>query len=207
MFGHHNEIAAFLAEAIARPYPGERAREWASLGGIARTRAWAYARLDALGLPPVPVVRWLRAQGAIVANGGQPRTVIYVAFPGTEGARLPCYVFHRGAVARIIDIASRPVDSLTYTDAGYLYAIQQGHAGPVKFGISMHPADRLKRLQVGNPYRLRLLVSVPGGRDRERAVHAALSGYRASGEWFHPVADVLAVVETMKQEPGAVFDR
>jgi len=71
---------------------------------------------------------------------------------------------------------------------GSLYLIQSFCTGAFKVGRSSDPKRRIRDLQVGSPFKLRLILVVKGQGWRERAVHRALQGYRSQGtykgEWF-----------------------
>jgi hypothetical protein len=70
----------------------------------------------------------------------------------------------------------------------HLYIAQSHTTGAFKVGRSSNPERRLRDLQVGSPFELRLILVVEGQGWRERKVHAALHGYRSQGtykgEWF-----------------------
>lgn len=67
-----------------------------------------------------------------------------------------------------------------------LYIIQSAVTGSIKIGRSIHVHKRLKQLQTGCPYKLRLLLHVKKGGDQERKLHRLLSHCRIrwNGEWF-----------------------
>ena len=73
---------------------------------------------------------------------------------------------------------------LTYNK--YLYVIQSDVTGAVKIGISTDPQKRLKQLQTGSPYKLKLLCSIANMSHREKIIHNRLKDYKMSckGEWF-----------------------
>ena len=54
----------------------------------------------------------------------------------------------------------------------------------IKIGRSRSVEQRLLELQVGNPYPLRLLGTVVGGRAEENRLHELLSDFWHRGEWF-----------------------
>lgn len=56
--------------------------------------------------------------------------------------------------------------------------------GPVKIGLTNHPATRLQHHQTSSPEELLLLAIVPGGRSLERAYHGCFDQHRIRGEWF-----------------------
>ena len=68
----------------------------------------------------------------------------------------------------------------------HLYIIQSDITGAIKIGISKNPKNRLKQLQTGSPYKLKLLTIVNGRGDLERSLHKSLRTYKQSckGEWF-----------------------
>ena len=66
-----------------------------------------------------------------------------------------------------------------------VYFIQRG-SGPIKIGISSNVEGRLRTLQIGSAESLTLLRTEPGGRARERRLHAMFGGDRMEGEWFKP---------------------
>jgi hypothetical protein len=70
-----------------------------------------------------------------------------------------------------------------------IYFVQAGERGPIKIGFVQHPTymdQRLGLLQTGNPEKLYVLTSLPGGLDRESELHARFAKGRMSGEWFRP---------------------
>lgn len=44
--------------------------------------------------------------------------------------------------------------------------------------------ERLRSLQTGNPHRLEVVATMPGGPTDERHLHTSLSTFRVRGEWF-----------------------
>jgi hypothetical protein len=69
-----------------------------------------------------------------------------------------------------------------------LYIIQAKTTGAIKIGRSKQVEYRIKQLQTGCPYRLRLLVHLPGQGNIERSLHYRLLSHRirqADGEWFY----------------------
>ena len=67
-----------------------------------------------------------------------------------------------------------------------LYVIQSDVTGAIKIGISKNPSNRLRQLQTGSPYKLKLLAIVNGRYDLERPLHKTLTPYKQAckGEWF-----------------------
>ncbi len=70
----------------------------------------------------------------------------------------------------------------------HLYVAQSHTTGAFKVGRSSHPKRRLRDLQVGSPFKIKLILVVEDMGWRERKVHAALRGYSSqglhAGEWF-----------------------
>lgn len=74
----------------------------------------------------------------------------------------------------------------------HLYIIQSDTTGAVKIGRSTHPEKRLKELQTGSPYALRILKVFTDKGDIEHSLHQDVERYRLrsgasgiKGEWFH----------------------
>lgn len=68
-----------------------------------------------------------------------------------------------------------------------LYVLQSGTTGAFKVGRSSDVATRLKQLQTGSPYTLRIILVLQGQGHREREIHRRLRGYESQqkgGEWF-----------------------
>lgn len=68
----------------------------------------------------------------------------------------------------------------------HLYIIQSDVTGAIKIGMSKNPQSRLRQLQTGSPYKLKLLTIVKGKGHLERSLHESLKPYKQSckGEWF-----------------------
>ena len=70
----------------------------------------------------------------------------------------------------------------------HLYILMSHTTGAFKVGRSSNPKRRLRDLQVGSPFKLKLILVVKDMGWRERKVHAALRGYHSqgtyAGEWF-----------------------
>lgn len=82
--------------------------------------------------------------------------------------------------------------------AGFIYLIEGGVGGPFKIGFTANsPRARLRTLQTGNPYALKLWAIIDGPIEFEAALHRLLAKYRLCGEWFEPSDDVLSVAMTL----------
>ncbi|MFJ8856618.1 GIY-YIG nuclease family protein [Streptomyces sp. NPDC102437] len=84
--------------------------------------------------------------------------------------------------------------------SSFVYVIGPAGSTRVKIGTSNNPEKRLKELQTGNPDRLGILWSTPGGRELESMLHRAFAAYRVEGEWFdfggvEPVGAIPSVVQ------------
>ena len=70
----------------------------------------------------------------------------------------------------------------------FLYVIAASVTGPVKLGISVDPARRLKQLQTGHAEKLHLYHSAPARLEKarlyERLLHRDISHTKSYGEWF-----------------------
>ncbi len=68
-----------------------------------------------------------------------------------------------------------------------LYIIQAHTTGAFKVGRSSDVEARLKQLQTGSPYTLRIILVLKNQGIREREMHHRLRGYESQqegGEWF-----------------------
>jgi hypothetical protein len=75
-------------------------------------------------------------------------------------------------------------------------------AGPVKIGYSGDVRERLRRLQHGSPYRLRVLATADGGAARERAYHWQFRSAWSHGEWFERTPKLLAEIAWLNAGGG-----
>lgn len=68
----------------------------------------------------------------------------------------------------------------------HLYIIQSDVTGAFKVGRSKNPERRLKQLQTGSPYKLKLICVLENKGYQEKLLHSQLneSGRRCKGEWF-----------------------
>jgi len=70
----------------------------------------------------------------------------------------------------------------------HLYVIQSATTGAIKIGRSSDPERRLRDLQTGSPFRLKIILVIEGGGWRESELHQRLRRYRSQGtykgEWF-----------------------
>jgi hypothetical protein len=70
----------------------------------------------------------------------------------------------------------------------HLYVVQSHTTGAFKVGRSSNVQARLKQLQTGSPYDLRIILVLKNQGAREREIHRRLRGYKSQGgnggEWF-----------------------
>lgn len=82
---------------------------------------------------------------------------------------------------------------------GHVYYARSEDTGRIKIGWSSNVANRLATLQRSSGAALTIIWSEPGtGRD-ERNLHAKFAAARLHGEWFSPVPELLAHIETRRQ--------
>ena len=79
--------------------------------------------------------------------------------------------------------------------ASLVYFIKDGDK--VKIGHSIKPTVRMKSLQTHS--KLELLLTVPGGRPREKRLHAKFRAFRGKGEWFDLVPEIANYIAGLKR--------
>ncbi len=126
-----------------------------------------------------------------------------VKYPG-EVCNIRSRVFSIPAAQAVVDNGVVATQVAFDSSSSYVYAIQAGTSGPVKFGFSKDPLSRFTDIQTAHYEKLRLIVAVPGTMDDEQAVHAQLSQSRCRGEWFYPTSAVMRQIRKMVQSTGAV---
>lgn len=95
-------------------------------------------------------------------------------------------------------------------DGRGVYFIQQEPwgrgGGPIKIGISDHPADRLTSLQSGNPDKLCLIAVVSQkrgqGNAQEKAMHEKFAELSIFGEWFRAEDPLMLFIENLPSFSG-----
>jgi predicted GIY-YIG superfamily endonuclease len=116
---------------------------------------------------------------------------------GTEEFRAE----YEAAVAGLIPKPERPGDAKCCV---YVVAADEQ---PIKVGIAIDPAERLKRLRSGNPARLHLKAVLETTKDRavriERTLKAWMRDYRLFGEWFDvPSDEAIALLDRAAERFG-----
>ena len=68
----------------------------------------------------------------------------------------------------------------------HLYIIQSSNNGCFKIGRSKHPEKRLKQLQTGSPYKLKLILVLENEGRQEKSLHMRFpkADITCKGEWF-----------------------
>lgn len=97
-----------------------------------------------------------------------------------------------------------PVERAPFPTRGQesvVYVIGDGRSGVVKIGTTSNLRKRLKALQTGSAYELRVLWSFGGDVRLEEHLHRRYKDLRLEGEWFDfgdddPVERVMATVDT-----------
>ena len=78
-----------------------------------------------------------------------------------------------------------------------------------KIGISVNPHRRLKQLQTGCPFLLKLMwtMGVPNAQEMEKRLHMCLKASHVSGEWYKIDGDVVGLVTSLlPQLVGQEYD-
>jgi len=82
---------------------------------------------------------------------------------------------------------------------GYVYVIGNTHAEVCKIGFSKTPNKRLKGIQTGCPYPIKILYLFVGSINLEKQLHKKYSKYRLNGEWFSYTGELRAALENSKE--------
>jgi hypothetical protein len=83
-------------------------------------------------------------------------------------------------------------------NAGWVYFVKPTNAdGPVKIGHSGVPINRLAMLRSWSPIPLEIVALLPAPPEVEARLHAKFYESRSHGEWFHPTAEMAAVIASI----------
>lgn len=86
-----------------------------------------------------------------------------------------------------------------YCDSGrFVYFIEATGSCRIKIGSAGDPVARLREMQTGSPYELKLLVFIPGGYALEQELHERFARLRDRGEWFIADAEIFEFIETAR---------
>ena len=79
-----------------------------------------------------------------------------------------------------------------------IYFVQAAGLGFIKIGFVQFytAAERVQELQIVSPVDLNLLKVVAGTRRTEKELHQQFASARVRGEWFKPVPELLALIES-----------
>lgn len=100
---------------------------------------------------------------------------------------------------------SRPQDWGKEIDKkSFVYFIFCPQVSAIKIGYTKDLRARISSLQTGNPWRLKMLAWMEGGRTQEAALHQFFRCYHAgSGEWFFYEGDLFDyVLAVIKNQPA-----
>jgi hypothetical protein len=76
-----------------------------------------------------------------------------------------------------------------------IYFIQAGKNGPIKIGKTDNEIEnRIRQLQIGCPYELKLLWLYKDDDYSEAEIHETFAHERIRGEWFHPTKKLLEFI-------------
>jgi hypothetical protein len=137
----------------------------------------------------------------------QPSSGVLVEPPVGDNAWFEAVNFVRGVhcgVNQWRDMRDYRCVGRTVTGFVYFVVIGLPYITHVKIGYTAHdPEKRLRSLQTGCPYPMRLLGYVFGDVRLEQDLHRRMEGNRAIGEWFEydeSVADL--IIAELKRIPG-----
>jgi hypothetical protein len=85
---------------------------------------------------------------------------------------------------------------------GTIYVLQALPLLPVKIGFTRagELGYRIKHLQTGCPYPLKVIAQTTGLPAREREIHKTLTADRLTGEWFDWTPRVQALIATLESD-------
>ena len=70
----------------------------------------------------------------------------------------------------------------------------------IKIGCAKNIKTRLSGLQVSNPYPLKIIKQIDGGRDVERKLHNYFLSLKVRGEWFKKETDLIDFINQSTQD-------
>lgn len=92
------------------------------------------------------------------------------------------------------------METKTKKPSSYVYLIECVGSDFYKIGYATNPEQRVKELQIGCPYELRMVNSFPGGINEERELHARYNNSAIRGEWFQISKSSLEIYKFMSLE-------
>jgi hypothetical protein len=81
----------------------------------------------------------------------------------------------------------------------YVYFLRISENGPIKIGFTKRLRERLSKVQVDNPFFVKLIAVTKGGRKEEYQLHQKFAKYRLYGEWFDPAEELLRYIEQFEK--------
>jgi hypothetical protein len=84
-----------------------------------------------------------------------------------------------------------------------VYFVTCREMNSVKIGSSLEPNARLKEIQTGCPFPLKLEAVLPGGHEEEHDYHRRFADERLQGEWFK-LTDMIELVIKNNPPPAPV---
>jgi hypothetical protein len=72
--------------------------------------------------------------------------------------------------------------------------------GPIKIGVSKNPEKRCRDMTIGAPDEYRVLATVIGGHELERAYHERFEFAHLRGEWFERRPEIEAEIERLNKQ-------
>lgn len=76
----------------------------------------------------------------------------------------------------------------------YVYFLQEPSAGHIKIGSTWNINKRIAQLEVGLPYKLKLIGLLEGECQTEKDIQKKFADYCVKGEWFRPEAQLLEFI-------------
>lgn len=87
-------------------------------------------------------------------------------------------------------------------EKGYVYVIGNEEAKICKIGFSANPNKRIKEVQTGCPYLLKILLIFQADKYTETRLHHKYSKYRRNGEWFNIAGELKSSIDKhLKLQP------
>lgn len=81
-------------------------------------------------------------------------------------------------------------------DGGIVYFVRCDER--VKIGYTRNIGSRLSQFRTSNGKPVELLLTIPGGREEERALHQKFARFRTQGEWFRYVPEIRRVIRELE---------
>lgn len=108
------------------------------------------------------------------------------------GAEFTAMILARISDASILIRAIKDMDIPEDLPDMFVYIAREVDTGNVKIGISKDPAERVKKLQIGNSSKIELIATKPASNrfTDERMAHMENAEYRIHGEWFTGKASI-----------------